>query len=88
MREAKIYSETNDMAKNQKSRFKIRLLAGVLASSLLVLPAGAKSPAQAGTTAQAGKPSAAAGAPHTETSQFEWQIELARITDSSGELNP
>ena len=64
MREAKIYSETNDMAKNQESKFKIRLLAGVLASSLLVLPAGAKSPAQAATTAQAGKPSAAAGAPY------------------------
>jgi len=35
MRGAKIYSETNDMAKNQESRFKIRLLAGVLASNIL-----------------------------------------------------
>ena len=63
MRGAKIYSETNDMAKNQESRFKIRLLAGVLASSILVLPAGAQSPAPAETTAQAGKPSVTAGAP-------------------------
>ena len=38
------------------------LLAGVLASSFLVLRAGAQSPAPAGTTAQAGKLSAAAGA--------------------------
>ena len=41
---------------------KIMLLAGVLASSFLVLRAGAQSPAPAGTTAQAGKLSAAAGA--------------------------
>src|SRR6266699_508001 len=39
------------------------LLAGVLASSILVLPAGAQSHAPAGTTAPARKPSAAAGAP-------------------------
>ncbi len=39
------------------------LLAGVLASSILVLPAGAQTPAPAGTTAAAGKPLAAAGAP-------------------------
>ncbi len=54
MRGAKIYSETNDMAKNQESRFKIRLLAGVLASNILVLQAGAQS------RAPAGKPPAAA----------------------------
>jgi hypothetical protein len=64
MREAKIYSETNDMAKNQESRFKMRLLAGVLASNILFSQAGAQSPAPAGTTAQTGKPSAAAGAPY------------------------
>jgi hypothetical protein len=39
------------------------LLAGVLASSALVLTVGAQSPAPAGTTAPAGKHSAAAGAP-------------------------
>jgi hypothetical protein len=38
------------------------LLAGVLASSVLVLTAGAQSPAPAGTSAPAVKPSAAAGA--------------------------
>src|SRR5260370_17846619 len=63
MRGANIYSETKDMAKNQESRFKIRLLAGILASSILVLPAGAQSPAPAGTPAPGGKPSAATGAP-------------------------
>jgi hypothetical protein len=40
------------------------LLAGVLASGILVLRAGAQSPAPAVTTAQAAKPSAAAGAPY------------------------
>jgi len=45
------------------SKTKWMLLAGVLASGILVLPAGAQSPAPAGTTAPAGKPSAAAGAP-------------------------
>ena len=45
------------------SKTKWMLLAGVLASGILVLPAGAQSPAPAGTTASAGKPSAAAGAP-------------------------
>jgi hypothetical protein len=40
------------------------LLAGVLASGILVLRAGAQSPAPAGAAAQAGKPSAAAGAPY------------------------
>ncbi len=54
MRGAKIYSETIAMAKNQESRFKIGLLAGVLASNILVLQAGAQSPAPAG------KPPAAA----------------------------
>src|SRR6266853_2175686 len=39
------------------------LLAGVLASGILVLPAGAQSPAPDGTTAHVAKPSAAAGAP-------------------------
>jgi hypothetical protein len=39
------------------------LLAGVLASSVLVLTAGAQSPAPAGITAPVGKHSAAAGAP-------------------------
>ena len=39
------------------------LLAGVLASGILVLPAGAQSPAPDGTTAPAGKPPAAAAAP-------------------------
>jgi hypothetical protein len=39
------------------------LLAGVLASSVMVLTAGAQSPAPAGTTAPGGKHSAAAGAP-------------------------
>jgi len=39
------------------------LLGGVLASSVMVLTVGAQSPAPAGTTAPAGKPSAAAGAP-------------------------
>src|SRR5437879_5648049 len=39
------------------------LLAGVLFSGLLVLRSGAQSRAPAGTTAQAGKPSATAGAP-------------------------
>jgi hypothetical protein len=39
------------------------LVAGVLASSVLVLTAGAQSPAPAGTTAPGGKPSAVAGAP-------------------------
>jgi hypothetical protein len=39
------------------------LLAGVLASSILVLTVGAQSPAPAGTTAPGGKQSAAAGAP-------------------------
>jgi hypothetical protein len=43
------------------------LLAGILASSLLVLRAGAQSPAPTGTAAQTGKPSG----PRTETSQFE-----------------
>jgi hypothetical protein len=38
------------------------LLAGVLASSILVLTAGAQSPAPTGTTAPGGKPAAAAGA--------------------------
>jgi hypothetical protein len=42
------------------SKTKWMLLAGVLASGILVLPAGAQSPAPAGTTAPA---SAAAGAP-------------------------
>jgi hypothetical protein len=45
------------------SKTKWMLLAGVVASGILVLPAGAQSPAPAGTTAPAGKPSAAAGAP-------------------------
>jgi hypothetical protein len=45
------------------SKTKWMLLAGVLASGILVLPAGAQSPAPAGTPALAGKPSAAAGAP-------------------------
>ena len=40
------------------------LLAGVLASGILVLRAGAQSPAPAGTTAADGKPSAAVGAPY------------------------
>jgi hypothetical protein len=40
------------------------LLAGVLASGILVLRAGAQSPAPAGTSAQAGKPSSATGAPY------------------------
>ena len=40
------------------------LLAGVLASGILVLRAGAQSPAPAGTTAQPGKPSALAGTPY------------------------
>ena len=57
MRGAKIYSETKDMAKNQESRFKIRLLAGVLASNFLVLPAGAQSPAPTGKPPAAGQPS-------------------------------
>src|SRR5712691_1473991 len=39
------------------------LLAGVLASGILVLPARAQSPAPAGATAPAGKPSAATAAP-------------------------
>ena len=64
MRVAKVYSETNDMAKNQESRFKIRLLAGVLASSILALPAGAQSPAPAG------KPSVAAAATHYRPDRF------------------
>jgi len=40
------------------------LLAGVLAGGILVLRVGAQSPAPAATTAQAAKPSAAAGAPY------------------------
>jgi hypothetical protein len=51
------------MAKNHGSRFTIGLLAGVLASNILISQAGAQSPAPAGTTAPPGKPSAAAGAP-------------------------
>jgi hypothetical protein len=39
------------------------LLAGVLASSILLLTVGAQTPAPAGTTAPGGKPLAAAGAP-------------------------
>jgi len=50
------------MAKNQESKFKIRLLAGILAIHILVLQAAAQSPALAGTTGPVGKPSAAAGA--------------------------
>jgi hypothetical protein len=42
---------------------KLMLLAGVLASSVLVLTVGAQSPAPVGTTAPAAKHSAAAGAP-------------------------
>jgi hypothetical protein len=45
------------------SKTKSMLLAGVLASGILVLAAGAQSPSPAGTTALAAKPSAAAGAP-------------------------
>jgi hypothetical protein len=45
------------------SKTKSMLLAGVLASGILVLPAGAQSPSPAVTTAPAAKPSAAAGAP-------------------------
>src|SRR5260370_26668013 len=41
----------------------LMLLAGVLASGILILPAGAQSPAPDGTTAPAGKPPAAAAAP-------------------------
>jgi hypothetical protein len=40
------------------------LLAGVLASGILVLRAGAQSPAPTGTAAQAAKPTGAAGAPY------------------------
>jgi hypothetical protein len=43
---------------------KLMLLAGVLASGILVLSAGAQSPAPAGKPAQAAKPSPAAGAPY------------------------
>ena len=56
MRGAKIYSETTNMAKNQESRFKIRLLVGVLASNILVLQAGAQSPAPAGKPPAAAHP--------------------------------
>src|SRR5258708_10583793 len=48
--------------RNVISKTKLMLLAGVLASGILVLRAGAQSPAPSGTTAQAAQPSAAAGA--------------------------
>jgi len=50
---------------NRKVILKITsmLLAGVLASGILILRAGAQSPAPVGTTAPGGKHSAAAGAP-------------------------
>ena len=52
------------MSKNQESRFKTMLLAGVLASGILVLPVGAQSPATAL------KPQVAAAPSHYRPDRF------------------
>ncbi len=54
----------------------VMLLAGVLASGILVLPAGAQSPAQAGIPAQAEKASAAAARPRYQPNRFSRRADL------------
>ena len=57
------------MTKNQESRFKTMLLAGVLASGILVLPVGAQSPNTA-------TPQRATGAPRLQPNHFSKRAEM------------
>ena len=62
--------------RNVISKTKSMLLAGVLASGILVLPSGAQSPAPGGTPAQAGTPPAAGLSHRNQPNHFSKRAEM------------